>query len=186
MKRVYLDNAATTVVRPEVVEAMQVAFTQAYGNCSSMYNEGEEAKALLEDARARVASVLNADPKEIYFTSCGSESDNWALKGAALKYGDKKKKIIVSSIEHHAILHTCDTLKKQGFEIVKLRVDADGIIDMDQLKSELDDNTLIVSVMLANNEIGTIEPIKEIAALCCSCDVADICFHVFPYGMPES
>ncbi len=166
MERVYLDNAATTVVRPEVVEAMQIAFTKAFGNCSSMYEEGEYAKSLLENARATVASVLNADPKEIYFTSCGSESDNWALKGAALKYGDKKKKIIVSSIEHHAILHTCDSLAKQGFEIVKLRVDENGIVDMEQLKNELDDNTLIVSVMLANNEIGTIEPVKEIAALC--------------------
>lgn len=166
MTRVYLDNAATTRVRPEVVEAMNIAFTEEYGNCSSMYKEGESAKALLDDARARVASALNALPREIFFTSCGSEADNWALKGAALKYGATKKKIIISPIEHHAILHTCDTLAKQGFEIVKAPVDADGIVDVEFIKNQLDDNTLIVSVMLANNEIGTIEPIKEIAALC--------------------
>ncbi|MCQ2467173.1 MAG: cysteine desulfurase NifS [Clostridia bacterium] len=166
MTRVYLDNAATTRVRPEVVEAMTIAFTEQYGNCSSMYQEGESAKALLDDARSRIAASLNAEAREIYFTSCGSEADNWALKGAALKYGDKKKKILISAIEHHAILHTCDSLAKQGFEIVKIPVDAEGIVDVDFIKSQLDDNTLIVSVMLANNEIGTIQPIKEIAALC--------------------
>ncbi|MCQ2483027.1 MAG: cysteine desulfurase NifS [Clostridia bacterium] len=166
MIRVYLDNAATTKVRPEVVEEMNKAFTEFWGNPSSIYEEGEAAKALMNDARERIAKCLNADSSEIFFTSCGSESDNWAIKGAALKYGDKKKKIIISAIEHHAILHTCDALKKQGFEIVKLPVDEYGVVSIDELKKNIDDNTLIVSIMYANNEIGTIQPVKEIASIC--------------------
>lgn len=166
MTRVYLDNAATTKVRPEVVEEMNKAFTEFWGNPSSIYEEGEAAKALMNDARERIATCLNADSSEIFFTSCGSESNNWAIKGAALKYGDKKKKIIISAIEHHAILHTCDALKKQGFEIVKLPVDEYGVVSIDELKKNIDDNTLIVSIMYANNEIGTIQPVKEIASIC--------------------
>ena len=167
MNRVYLDNAATTKVRPEVVEAMNVAFGEVYGNASSaFYEEGMAAKELLENARGRIAKCLNAESNEIYFTSCGTEADNWAIKGAALKYGSKKKKIITSAIEHHAILHTCATLAKQGFEIVKLPVDEYGRVSADDLRKEIDDNTLIVSIMMANNEIGTIEPIKELAAIC--------------------
>lgn len=166
MTRVYLDNAATTKVRSEVVEEMNKAFTEFWGNPSSIYEEGEAAKALMNDARERIAKCLNADSSEIFFTSCGSESDNWAIKGAALRYGDKKKKIIISAIEHHAILHTCDALSKQGFEIVKLPVDEYGVVSIDELKKNIDDNTLIVSIMYANNEIGTIQPVKEIAAIC--------------------
>ncbi len=166
MNRIYLDNAATTKVRPEAIAAMNVALTEVYGNPSSIYEEGESAKALMEDARKRIASCLNADPNEIYFTSCGSEADNWAIKGAALKYGATKKKIITSKIEHHAILHTCESLAKQGFEIVYLPVDEYGKVSVEDLKKELDDNTLIVSIMTANNEIGTIQPIKELAAVC--------------------
>lgn len=166
MTRVYLDNAATTKVRAEVVEEMNKAFTIEYGNPSSIYEEGESAKALMIDARERIAKCLNASANEIFFTSCGSESDNWAIKGAALRYGDKKKKIIISAIEHHAILHTCDALAKQGFEIVKLPVDEYGVVSLDELKKNIDDNTLIVSIMYANNEIGTIQPVKEIANIC--------------------
>lgn len=166
MKRIYLDNAATTPVRPEVVEAMNIAFTTEYGNPSSMYEEGESAKALLVEARERIASCLNAKQNEIYFTSCGSESDNWAIKGTALQYGNTKKRIIISSIEHHAIINTCDSLAKQGFEIIKLPVDEYGIVSPADVEHAINDNTLIVSIMYANNEIGTIEPIKEIAEIC--------------------
>lgn len=169
MNRVYLDNAATTKVRQEVIDAMTVAWQDAYGNASSIYEEGEYAKELLTKARESVAKSINADPKEIFFTSCGTESDNWALKGAASyisRINPNKKKIITSAIEHHAILHSCDSLAKMGYEIVKLPVDSNGLVNPNDLEANIDDSTIIVSIMMANNEIGTIQPIKELAEIC--------------------
>lgn len=164
-KRIYADHAATTPVLPEVVEAMLPCFNETWGNPSSLHRDGQRAKELLVAARASLANTLGCDPGEVYFTSCGSESDNWAIKGAALRAKPGRNKIITSKIEHHAVLHTCEVLAKQGFNVVYLDVDAMGVVDLDQLRREADDTTALVAVMMANNEIGTIQPIRQIAEI---------------------
>ena len=164
-RRVYLDNAATTMVRPEVVETMNEYYTELYGNPSSIYEFGQKSKRALISARETVAELINADADEIYFTGCGSESDNWAIKGVAEKYCSKGRHIITSKIEHHAILHTCEYLEKNGFEVTYLEVDEYGMISLDDLKDAIREDTILISIMFANNEIGTIEPIKEIGAI---------------------
>ncbi len=165
MRRIYLDNAATTAVLPEVVEAMLPYFTQVYGNASSIHGPGREAKRALENARRQVAKALNAAiPQEIYFTAGGSESDNWAIKGAA--FAHQRGHIITTAIEHHAVLHTCAWLEKQGFEVTYLPVDGYGRVTAAQVEAALRPDTILVSVMAANNEVGTIQPIAEIGALC--------------------
>lgn len=164
---VYADNSATTPVSPLVLEAMLPYFKEEYGNPSSIYSIGRDAKKAIEKAREQVAKALNADPSEIYFTSCGTESDNWALKGAAL-VGTKKGKnhIITSKIEHHAILHTVSALEKQGFNVTYLPVNSEGLVSPADVEAAITPETAIVSIMYANNEIGTIEPISEIGEIC--------------------
>jgi cysteine desulfurase len=164
-RQIYLDNAATTAVLPEVVEAMLPWFTEQYGNPSSLYALGQDAKAAISDARTRIASHINAQSQDVYFTSCGTESDNWALKTTAETYANKGKHLITSSVEHHAISHCAEWLEKQGFEVTYLPVDTDGLINPADLASALRDDTTLVSIILANNEIGTIQPIKELAAI---------------------
>lgn len=164
-KTIYLDNAATTMVNPKVVDAMMPFFTEYYGNPSSIYSFAGKAKEAVEDARATIAGILGAKTEEIYFTGGGSESDNWALKATAEMYGNKGKHIITSTIEHHAILHTCDYLEKQGYEITYVGVDENGCIKLDELKAAIRPDTILISVMAANNEIGTIQPLKEIGAI---------------------
>jgi cysteine desulfurase len=163
---IYLDHAATTYVRKEVLEEMIPYFSEKFGNPSSIYKVGQENKKAVEESRAKVAKILNADTSEIYFTSCGSESDNWAIKGVAFANKNKGNHIITSSIEHPAILNTCRYLEKNGFEVTYLKVDKDGIIDLEELKRSIKDTTILVSIMFANNEIGTIEPIAEIGKIC--------------------
>ncbi len=165
MKRIYLDHAATTPVDPAVVETMLPFFTENFGNPSSVYSEGRAAKKNIEAARLQVAQAINADPREIYFTGSGSEADNWAIKGIAMKNKSKGNHIITSTIEHHAVLHTCEYLEKQGFEVTYLPVDKDGLISLEDLKNAIRKETILVSIMFANNEIGTIEPIKEIGEI---------------------
>lgn len=162
---VYLDNAATTKTAPEVVEAMLPYFTECYGNPSSIYGLGQSSKEAVTKAREYIAGSLGAANNEIYFTAGGSESDNWALKATAEAYESKGKHIITSAIEHHAILHTCDYLEKRGFEITYVGVDENGVIKLDELKAAIRPDTILISVMFANNEIGTIQPIKEIGAI---------------------
>ncbi len=162
---IYLDNAATTRVYPEVVDAMSPYFTEYFGNPSSVYSFAGKAKEAVDKARAILAKGIHARPEEIYFTAGGSESDNWALKAAAEAYGDKGKHIITSKIEHHAILHTCEYLEKKGYEITYLDVNEKGSIDLEGLKRAIRPDTILVSVMTANNEIGTIEPIEQIGAI---------------------
>ena len=165
-RRLYMDYAATTPVKQEVLEAMMPYYTTYFGNASSFHQFGREAKEGLDKGRAQVASLINADPREVYFTNGGSESDNWALEGTAFARRNKGNHIITSKIEHHAILHTCEYLEKvHGFEVTYLDVDADGKVDLEQLKRVISDNTILVSVMFANNEIGTIQPIKEITEI---------------------
>ncbi|MGF7397025.1 cysteine desulfurase NifS [Thermoanaerobacterium thermosaccharolyticum] len=162
MKRIYLDNAATTPVRPEVLNAMMQFYKDRFGNPSALYSYGQEAKKAIEEARDKVAAAIGASEDEIFFTSGGTESDNWALKGVAYALRDKGNHIITSNIEHHAILHTCQYLENQGFEITYLPVDEYGLVDPNELKRAIKDNTILVSIMYANNEIGTIEPIEEL------------------------
>ncbi len=164
-KIIYLDNAATTKVDHEVLEAMLPYFEQVYGNASSIYRFAGQAKKAVDDAREVVADYLGAKPKEIYFTAGGSESDNWALKATAYAKKDKGRHIITSKIEHHAILHTCQYLEKQGFEVTYLDVDENGLVKLDELKKAIREDTILISIMFANNEIGTIEPIKEIGKI---------------------
>ncbi|WP_455542841.1 cysteine desulfurase NifS [Intestinibacter sp.] len=165
-RRIYMDYAATTPVKPEVLEAMMPYYKTYFGNASSFHQFGREAKAGLDKGRAQVASLINADAREVYFTNGGSESDNWALEGTAFARKNKGNHIITSKIEHHAVLHTCEYLEKvHGFEVTYLDVDADGKVDLEQLKRVISDNTILVSVMYANNEIGTIQPIKEITEI---------------------
>ncbi len=165
-KFVYADNAATTPVSPEVIEAMAPCFAEAWGNPSSLHKKGREAKALLDDARCRIAKVFNCDAGEIYFTSCGTESDNWAIKGAAMRGKAKgRTHIVTSAIEHHAVLHTCEALEKQGFTVTYVGVDENGIVKLDELREAVTENTALVAVMYANNEMGTIEPIEEICEI---------------------
>lgn len=165
-KFVYADNAATTPVSREVVEAMSTCFETAWGNPSSQHSKGYEAKALLDDARSRIARVFNCNPSELYFTSSGTESDNWAIKGAAYRMKKKgRTHIVTSKIEHHAVLHTCQALEKQGFTVSYVGVDEYGVIDLEELRATVTENTALVAVMFANNEIGTIEPVEEIAEI---------------------
>lgn len=166
-KMIYLDNAGTTKVSENVKQAMLPFFDEVYGNASSLYVFGQRAKEKLEDARGMIAECLNAQPREIYFTSGGSESDNWAIISAAqIGLRQNKKHIISTAFEHHAVLHTLEKLKKQGFEVTLLPVNEDGIVQLDDLKNALRDDTCLVTVMFANNEIGTIQPIAEIGKLC--------------------
>ncbi|MGN1088841.1 MAG: cysteine desulfurase NifS [Huintestinicola sp.] len=164
---IYADNAATTSVSPQVLEAMLPMFTEQYGNPSSIYKLGRTAGHAVEDARERIAKVFGCLPKEIYFTCGGSESDNWAIKGTARRLGEKGKKHIITTVfEHHAVLHTCADLEKQGFEVTYLPVDEKGLITAEQVKNAIREDTALVSIMYANNEIGTIMPIPEIADVC--------------------
>lgn len=163
MNRIYLDNAATTPLKKEVLDAMMPYLSNRFGNPSSLYSYGQEAKKAIEEARDKVAAAIGANADEIFFTSGGTESDNWALKGAAYALKDKGNHIITSSVEHHAILHTCQYLESQGFEITYLPVDEYGLVDPNELKKVIKDNTILASIMYANNEIGTIEPIQELA-----------------------
>lgn len=164
-KMIYLDNAATTKTAPEVVEAMLPYFTEYYGNASSVYGFAGKSKEAMTKAREGIANALGAKADEIYFTAGGSESDNWALKAAAEAYKAKGNHIITTKIEHHAILHTCEYLEKNGFEVTYLNVDETGVVKMDDLKKAIRPTTILISVMFANNEIGTIQPIAEIGAI---------------------
>lgn len=164
-KIIYLDNAATTQVDPKVLEAMLPFFTEYYGNPSAVYSFAETAKKAVEDAREKLAELIHAKKDEIYFTGGGSESDNWALKATAEAYGNKGKHIITSKIEHHAILHTCEWLEKHGFEVTYLDVDEKGLISPEELEKAIRPDTILISVMAANNEIGTIEPLAEIGEI---------------------
>ncbi len=167
MKRIYLDNAATTALSPAVLEAMIPYLTTCYGNPSSIHAEGREARRAVERARRQVSAALNAaSPQEIYFTAGGSESDNWAIKGTAFALRGKGNHIITTAIEHHAVLHTCAWLEKQGFSVTYLPVDEYGRVTAAQVEAAMTDGTILVSVMAANNEVGTLEPIAEIGALC--------------------
>ncbi len=165
MKIRYFDNAATTAVRKEVLEEMIPYFEMNFGNASAIYSVGREAKRGLDKARSRVANAINCRPSEIYFTSCGSESDNLAIKGVAYANRNKGKHIITSKIEHHAVLNSCKTLQRQGFEVTYLNVDQNGIVDMQQLINSIRDDTILITIMFANNEIGTIEPIEHIGQI---------------------
>lgn len=164
-KIIYLDNAATTKTSPQVVKAMLPYFTEKFGNASSIYQMGAESKQAITRSRDIIAESLHAKPEEIYFTAGGSESDNWALIAAAESYGEKGKHIITSKIEHHAILHTCRYLEKRGYEITYIDVDEDGMIKLEELKKAIRPDTILISVMYANNEIGTIQPIAEIGRI---------------------
>lgn len=171
---IYLDNAATTVVKPEVFEAMKPYFMENYANPSSVYSFAGKAKKAVDDAREQLAEILNAKSSEIYFTAGGSEADNWAIKGAAEAYKGKGKHIITSKIEHHAVLHTCDWLERNGYEVTYLDVDEDGLISLDELEKAIRPDTILITIMFANNEIGTIEPVKEIGAIA---KKHDVLFH---------
>lgn len=162
---IYLDNAATTAVKPEVVDAMMPYFTEVYSNPSSVYRFAGEAKKAMEDAREQIAGFIGAKAAEIYFTGGGSESDNWAIKSVAENYREKGKHIITSRIEHHAVLHTCEWLEKKGYEVTYLDVDEDGMISLDELEKAIRPDTILITIMFANNEIGTIEPVKEIGEI---------------------
>ena len=164
-KMIYLDNAATTKTAPEVVEAMLPYFTEFYGNASTVYDFAANSKAAIAKGRQQIADVIGAKKEEIYFTAGGSESDNWALKATFEAYKNKGNHIITTKIEHHAILHTCEYLEKRGFEITYIDVDENGILKLDDLKAAIRPDTILISVMFANNEIGTIQPIKEIGAI---------------------
>ncbi|WML34165.1 cysteine desulfurase NifS [Clostridium sp. OS1-26] len=165
-REIYMDYAATTFIKPEVLEEMNPYLTQYFGNPSSIYHISRKTKAAVDIARDRIASAINSRGDEIYFTSGGSEADNWAIKGIAFANRDKGNHIITSCIEHHAVLHTCEYLEDQGFEVTYLPVNEQGIVKIDDLKNAITDKTILVSIMFANNEIGTIEPIKEIGEIC--------------------
>lgn len=162
---IYLDNAATTAVKPEVFEAMKPYFVENYSNPSSVYGFAGKAKKAIEDAREQIASALNAKTSEIYFTGGGSEADNWAIKAAAEANVEKGRHIITSKIEHHAVLHTCNWLEKHGFEVTYMDVDEDGLVSPEELEKAIRKDTILITIMFANNEIGTMEPIKEIGAI---------------------
>lgn len=165
MKIRYFDHAATTPVSNSVLQEMLPYFEMQYGNASSMYSLGRQARKGIEQARKRVAMAIGAQPKEIYFTSCGSESDNLAIKGIAYSNRQKGNHIITSQIEHHAVLNSCKALEKQGFEVTYLKVDENGFIDLGELVKSIRPTTILISIMFANNEIGTIQPIKKIAEI---------------------
>lgn len=164
-RRVYMDHAATTYTKQEVLDEMLPYFKEIYGNPSSVHSFGREARKAVDLARERTAAALNALPEEIYFTSGGTEADNWAIKGVAWANKERGNHIITTSIEHHAVLHTCQYLEKMGFEVTYLPVDSYGLVYPEQVKEAITDKTILISVMFANNEIGTIEPIKEIGQI---------------------
>lgn len=161
-----MDYSATTYVKPEVLEEMMPYFTEKFGNPSSFYGISRETKRAIDTAREKVAKGLNCLPDEVYFTGGGSEADNWAIKGIASAHKNKGNHIITTKIEHHAVLHTCQYLEKNGFEVTYLDVDSEGFINLDDLKNAITDKTILVSIMFANNEIGTIQPVKEIGEIC--------------------
>lgn len=171
---IYMDNAATTQVSERVLDGMLPYFRERYGNPSSIYSFGQKNKEAINEAREKVAKAINADPSEIYFTGSGTESDNWAIRSFADAHKDKGNHIITTAIEHHAVLHTCEFLEKRGFEVTYLGVDEDGLIDLKELEDSIKDETILISIMHANNEIGTIQPIKEAAAIAKKHDVT---FH---------
>ena len=164
-KMIYLDNAATTRTAPEVVEAMLPYFTEYYGNASTVYEFGGKSKEAVSKARETIASAIGAKENEIYFTAGGSESDNWAIKATAEAYKSKGKHIITSKIEHHAVLHTCEWLEQNGYEVTYLDVDENGMVKLEQLKAAIRPDTILITIMFANNEIGTIEPVAEIGKI---------------------
>lgn len=174
MKIRYFDNAATTKVKDEVLQEMLPYFSEKYGNPSSLYSIGRLSKKAIEEARKKVANLINANPNEIYFTGCGSESDNTIIKGVAYAYRKKGKHIITSQIEHPAILHTCQMLERQGFEVTYLKVNKQGIIDIDELRNSIRNDTILISIMFANNEIGSLQPIEMIAKIA---KMYNIIFH---------
>ncbi len=176
MKRfVYADHSATTAVRPEVLEAMLPYFSEQYGNPSTVYAFGQSNRDAVDLARHQVAAALGAMDSEIYFTGCGTESDNWAIKGTAENYAAKGRHIITSAVEHHAVLHTCAWLEKQGFEVTYLPVDSDGKVSPESLREAIRPDTILVSIMFANNEIGTVNPVEELGAVCAE---KGVLFHV--------
>ncbi len=174
MRQIYLDHASTTPVRPEVVEAMAPYFTEHFGNPSSIYPLGQEASDAVAAARESLASLIGATPREIFFSSGGTESDNWALKGFARANATKGRHIITSAIEHHAVLHTCEALEREGLEVTYLPVDEHGLVSVEDFKAAMRPDTILASIMFANNEIGTIEPIRELAA---AAHEASVVFH---------
>jgi cysteine desulfurase len=165
MRQVYLDYSATTPVKKEVLDAMIPYFTEYYGNPSSLYSVSEPSKEAIAAARGQVASLINADPKEIFFTSGGTEADNWAIMGVADALKNKGNHIITTKIEHHAVLHTCEFLEKHGCEVTYLDVDSEGRVNPADLEAAIKDNTVLVSIMFVNNEVGSVQPIKELAAI---------------------
>ena len=166
MRTVYMDYAAATYVKPEVLEEMMPYFTEKFGDPSSFYSLSRETNKAVSKARESVAKGLNCETNEVYFTGGGSESDNWAIKGIAYAHKNKGNHIITSKIEHHAVLHACEYLEKNGFQVTYLDVDEEGFVDVKELENAITDKTILVSIMFANNEIGTIQPIKEIGAIC--------------------
>lgn len=165
MEQIFFDNASTTRMKQETLGAMMPYFIEKYANPSSIHSMAKEPRAAVDNARATIAKILNAEPNEIYFTSGGTESDNWALISGARMNSKKGKHVIISSIEHHAIIETAECLEKEGFEITRLKVDKDGLVDPGELRSAIRPDTILISVMMANNEIGTIEPIAEIGKI---------------------
>ncbi|MDY2769066.1 MAG: cysteine desulfurase NifS [Eubacteriales bacterium] len=165
MNRIYMDNAATTRVTEPVFEAMKLYFCEKFGNPMSVHSFGRESRRAVEEARRQVAAALNADSREIYFTGCGTESDNWALRGAAYAKGNTRRTLVTTTIEHHAILHTAEQLEKEDFKVVYVPVDEFGIVKLDEMEKAITEDVFLVSVMTANNEIGTIQPIEEIARM---------------------
>ncbi len=164
-RKVYLDHAATTYTKPEVLEEMLPYFTEIYGNPSSIHSFGREARKAMDFARERTAKAIHAQPSEIFFTGGGSEADNWAIKGVALGHKKKGNHIITTSVEHHAVSHTCEYLEEMGFSVTYLPVDSDGLVTPEQVREAITDKTILITIMFANNEIGTIMPIKEIGAI---------------------
>jgi len=164
-KMIYMDHSATTPVKKEVLEEMLPYFSEFYGNPSSVYQLSSKSKLAIDKAREQVAKGIGAKKNEIYFTGGGSESDNWAIKGIAYRHREKGNHIITTKIEHHAVLHTCEYLQKQGFEVTYLDVDEYGMVRLEELEASIKDNTILISIMFANNEIGTIQPIKEIGEI---------------------
>ena len=165
MRQVYLDYSATTPVKEEVLQAMIPYFTEQFGNPSSLYSMGLASKEAVDQARNQVAALIGADAKEIYFTGCGSEADNWAVLGTADKLKEKGNHIITTRIEHHAMLHSCEFLSKNGYEVTYLDVEPDGTVKPETLEAAITDKTILISIMMVNNEVGTIEPIKDLAAV---------------------
>lgn len=176
MRQVYMDYSATTPVKKDVLDAMIPYFTEHYGNPSSLYTIGQDSKGAISKARQQVASLIGADEKEIFFTACGTESDNWALFGVTDAKKKKGNHIITTKIEHHAILHSCQFLEKHGIDVTYLDVDSNGFVDPEDLKKAITDQTVLVSIMMVNNEVGTVEPIKELVRVTKEIN-KDIIFH---------